>query len=196
MGRIYRSHKSINRRYGKESRRVFTPAFVFFHFVNHPPGDSLGLARSQNGSDLSARLEPNDMLLCKYFCNGEIGISASQGKLHSFIRDDPLNLLMLGVCQSQPGDHPWQVGLKVFQSWKRTPARQRLCIAVRAANQQRGSGYKQQNWFWTSFHRILPSFKALAPRGKVDAVLLVRDVKFQNRGLFGDSDFFKSAATL
>jgi len=79
---------------------------MFFHFVNHPLRDFLRLVSRQNGCDLSARLDPNGMLLGEYFRNGEIGISSSQCKLHGFICNDPLNLLMLCMCQMQPADHP------------------------------------------------------------------------------------------
>jgi len=71
---------------------------MFFHFVNHPLRDFLRLARSQNRCYLSARLDPNGVLLGEYLRNGEIGIPPSQRKLHGFICDDPLNLLMLGMC--------------------------------------------------------------------------------------------------
>ncbi len=84
---------------------VFASTFMFFHFLDHPLRDFLRLASGQNGCDLFARLDPNGMLLGEYFRNGEIRIPASQRKLHGFIGNDPLNLLMLRMCQMQPADH-------------------------------------------------------------------------------------------
>jgi hypothetical protein len=74
---------------------VIGPIFAPLHFLNHQFRDLSHLARSQKGCNLSARLDPNSLLLREYSRNGETGIFAGQLKLDGCVCDDPLNLLVL-----------------------------------------------------------------------------------------------------